>query len=237
MRAFLKKFTRRRILVLLAAVLLIVAGVFAYFQFFRDKGVSGVDNPPSGEAYSICLTPPTDGSKPEDHTALENIGYIIGRLSARDFYHNESVSKATASALFGTVNVTQNVAGSKDYKDGVLIVSSISTSASAFAPSKAIQRFYGEDKAVVRNAASDNKNDWDGIYTEWSSAAPSEVLTPAEHINRYGLWGTEFSDYVINEKTLLSTGRVRPCRLAVRLLRKRHGGRDRVLQAPDEDDG
>lgn len=197
-----RKFNKKRILIIAVAVLLLVSAVFAFFHLFSG-GVKGTGAPlPQG--YSISLTPPTDGSKPESHTALENIGYMVGRLSAREYYHTESKSTAKASIM----GVTQSVVGSKDYKDGILIVSTVSTSNSSFAPSKALQRFYGEDKVVIRTAASGDKDDWNGLETEWSTGAPAEILDKSVHTSKYGLWATEFSDYVVTESTLLSTDAV-----------------------------
>ena len=90
-----RKFNKKRILIIAVAVLLLVSAVFAFFHLFSG-GVKGTGAPlPQG--YSISLTPPTDGSKPESHTALENIGYMVGRLSAREYYHTESKSTAKAS--------------------------------------------------------------------------------------------------------------------------------------------
>ena len=197
-----RKFSKKRILIIAVAVLLLISAVFAFFHLFNG-GVKGTGAPlPQG--YSISLTPPDDGSKPESHTALENIGYMVGRLSAREFYHTESKSTAKASIM----GVTQSVVGSKDYKDGILIVSTVSTSNSSFAPSKALQRFYGEDKVVIRTAASGNKDDWNGLATEWSTGEPAEILDKSLHTSKYGLWATEFSDYVVTENTLLSTDAV-----------------------------
>lgn len=199
MKTTARKFSKKRILIIAVAVLLLISAVFAFFHLFSG-GVKGTGAPlPQG--YSISLTPPSDGSKPESHTALENIGYMVGRLSAREYYHTESKSTAKASIM----GVTQSVVGSKDYKDGILIVSTVSTSNSSFAPSKALQRFYGEDKVVIRTAASGNKDDWNGLETEWSTGEPAEILDKSLHTSKYGLWATEFSDYVVTENTLLST--------------------------------
>ena len=202
MKTTARKFSKKRILIIAVAVLLLISAVFAFFHLFSG-GVKGTGAPlPQG--YSISLTPPSDGSKPESHTALENIGYMVGRLSAREYYHTESKSTAKASIM----GVTQSVVGSKDYKDGILIVSTVSTSNSSFAPSKALQRFYGEDKVVIRTAASGNKDDWNGLETEWSTGEPAEILDKSLHTSKYGLWATEFSDYVVTENTLLSTDAV-----------------------------
>ncbi len=203
-----KRFTRKKKFLIAAAALLLIIALGVTFLFAcSNTGADGKSAAPA-ESKSICLTPPDDGSLPTDHTGLENVGYIIGRLLSREAYHTENVSTAKASALFGAVNVTQNVVGSKDYKDGILITSSISTSTSSFAPSKAIQRFYGAETAVVRTAASSKASDWNGLQTEWSQEAPSEILDKEQHEGRYGLWATEFSDYVINEETCLSFGEI-----------------------------
>lgn len=155
------------------------------------------------ESPSISLTPPADGSAPEDYGALENVGYVIGRLASRECYHSENTNTAQATSL-GFINVTQNVVGSKDYLEGLLITSTVSTSSSSFAPSKAIQKYYGDRKVIVRTAASSSRGDWDGLNTAWSEGAPSEMLDEGAYGEKYGLWATEFSDLVINDDTVLS---------------------------------
>ena len=155
------------------------------------------------ESPSAGNQPPQDGTTPEDYEALENVSYVIGKLASREYYHSENVNTASATTL-GFISVTQNVVGSKDYSDGILITSTISTNSSSLAPSKAMQKYYGDRKVIIRGAASTNSADWDGLDTAWSDGAPSETLDEAEYEERYGLWATEFSDFVINEDTVLS---------------------------------
>ena len=155
------------------------------------------------ESPSVGAQPPRDGSTPEDYDPLENIGYVIGRLAEREYYHSENTNRAEATSL-GFIRVEQNVQGSKDYKDGILITSTVSTSSSSFAPSKAIQKYYGDRSVIVRTAASADPADWDGLHTVWSMGAPAEILDEETYGARYGLWATEFSDFVINEETVLS---------------------------------
>lgn len=155
------------------------------------------------ESPSAGNQPPQDGTTPEDYEALENVSYVIGKLASREYYHSENVNTASATTL-GFISVTQNVVGSKDYSDGILITSTISTNSSSLAPSKAMQKYYGDRKVIIRGAASTNSADWDGLDTAWSDGAPSETLTEDEYEERYGLWATEFSDFVINEDTVLS---------------------------------
>lgn len=155
------------------------------------------------ESPSAGNQPPQDGTTPEDYEALENVSYVIGKLASREYYHSENVNTASATTL-GFISVTQNVVGSKDYSDGILITSTISTNSSSLAPSKAMQKYYGDRKVIIRGAASTNSADWDGLDTAWSDGAPSETLDEDEYEERYGLWATEFSDFVINEDTVLS---------------------------------
>lgn len=155
------------------------------------------------ESPSASNQSPQDGTTPEDYEALENVSYVIGKLASREYYHSENVNTASATTL-GFISVTQNVVGSKDYSDGILITSTISTNSSSLAPSKAMQKYYGDRKVIIRGAASTNSADWDGLDTAWSDGAPSETLDEDEYEERYGLWATEFSDFVINEDTVLS---------------------------------
>ena len=122
---------------------------------------------------------------------------------ARGYYHTDSSSEVSANALGVTVN--QYVEGGKNYKDGVLIASTFSRGEGLGAPSPvAMQKFFGADKAVIRSAVSSDPADWAGSETEWNAGEPSEILSREQYSSRYGLWGTEFSDYVMQEDTILS---------------------------------
>lgn len=189
--------SKRRIAVCFLAVVLVLA--------IGAMVLCGCSDKPQGyrpESPSVTKTPPKDGS-PEDYDALDNIAFVIGKLNSRKYYHSENRNTANATSL-GIVNVKQTVVGSKDYKDGLLISSTISTSSSSLAPSKALQKFYGEKKVVVRTAASNKPADWNGLNTKWASGEPSEILDETQYEAKYGLWASEFSDYVINENTLLT---------------------------------
>lgn len=158
------------------------------------------------ESMSVILEPPQSGT-PTDYSALENVGFIAGKLASRDYYHVESESNVTATVkVIITIDAKQTVLGSKDYMNGILVTNAISKSENAFAPSKAIQRYFGEDEVYVRAPASDNKNEWN-LDMEWSGAAPT-VLNDEEYEKAYGLRASEFSDFVINEETVLPGGKV-----------------------------
>ena len=197
-----KRHRKRRKLVILAASVALIAAILSVL-FFACNAKEGVETRQPKDSVSICLEPPTDGSTPDDHTALDNLGYIIGRLMERDMYHTDSSSVVTANA-FG-VEVRQDVTGGKDYKDGIMIATTFSSSDSSFAPAPvALQKFFGKDKAVIRNSVSSDPETWAGKDTEWSDGEPSEVVEKSSYTDRYGLWATEFSDYVFTEETVLS---------------------------------
>ena len=182
----------------LACVLVVVLGVVLVFSLGAAGGAEPVM---PDDTKTICLTPPDDGSSPEDWSALENIGYIVGRLAARPYYHTDSAAHVVAKSV---ISVEQDIYATKDYKDGITLTSQLSISGNeTFAPSKALQKFFGEDRVVVRNAASRNAADWDGKNTVWDDGEPSEVYTYESYLNTYGLPATEFSDFIINGVTIL----------------------------------
>ena len=152
------------------------------------------------ESVSVFSLPPQEGT-PADYTALENYAYAAGKLALCSAYHVDSLSTASAKVLF--INVEQTVRGTKDFKEGVLVTSTVSTSSSALAPSKAVQKYYGEDGVIVRGPASDDAADWES-GVEWAEGEPLEVLDAAAAEARYGVWAGELTDFVVTEDTVLS---------------------------------
>ena len=82
MKSTAKKSIKKRIFILAVAALLLLSIGFFCFKFFAGEKAKGSDLLLM-QSYSISLTPPEDGTGPQDHGALENIGYIIGKLSSR----------------------------------------------------------------------------------------------------------------------------------------------------------
>ncbi len=193
-----KVFKKKKLILCCAAIVLIIA--VALCLLFSCGNHKASEIAPPSDSLSISRTPPKDGSLPDQYEGIDNIAYIIGRLAEREYYHSETLGQVEASVLFITAG--QTIYGSKDYKNGILLTSSVSISNNAFAPSKAIQRFYGDGKVVVRGAATPS-SEWTGSDVEWSTGEPSEILDEAQYQERYGLWADEFSDYVINEETVL----------------------------------
>lgn len=188
------KKSKKKLLICSIAVVLLIAVTLTLLFACGNKGTPPVI---PDDTKSVRLVPPEDGSLPEDHTNLENIGYLAGRLASRSYYHAENVGTVQTNMM----GVKQEIVGSKDYKDGILIVESISVSNSSLAPSKAQQRYIGEDKAIVRGAASGDKSDWNGLDTEWSTGDPT-VYDKEGYENKYGMWPTELTDYIVNENTI-----------------------------------
>ncbi len=201
-----RKMSRKKkvLFTVLCVVLVVVVGVAILFAV-GAKGSTETILP--NNTVNICMTPPKDGSKPEEYSATTNVGYIIGRLSERTFYHTDSTAEVNATTM--GINVRQDIYVTKDYKDGVMITSQVSVSGNeTFAPSKAMQKFFGESSVVVRNAASDRADDWNGADTEWDSGAPNAIYTNDEYLAKYGLPATEICDFIINEETIVSESEV-----------------------------
>ena len=76
---------------------------------------------------SALALPPQDGSTPEDYTALENYAFAAGALALREAFHVESDSTANAVSL-GIIKVEQKVRGTKDFRGGVLLTSTVHSS-------------------------------------------------------------------------------------------------------------
>ncbi len=153
------------------------------------------------DSMSIILEPPASGT-PEDYTALQNVGFVVGKLASRDYYHVESRSEITAKApVVG--DVKQKVEGSKDFSNGILISETINMGGTGVEP-KAMQKYFGENEVLIRGAASSDSSDWNGLSTEWSTDTPKETLSYEQYEERYGLCASEFSDFIINEDTFES---------------------------------
>ena len=178
----------KKIFILIISIAILATGTIVFFSCQPKENYT----PPPENTYTITLAPPTDGSTHNDYSGLENLAYMAGRLSARNFYHTET------SGVVDTIT-DQKIAGSKDFYNGILITESVSTSTFA---SVAQQKFYGDNKVVIRGPKYGKKH-WDGINTEWSDEKPVSVLNREQYIETYGLWASEFSDYVLNEETII----------------------------------
>ena len=184
------KHLSKKILIFIIVIAVIATATVVFFACQpKSKPLPAPKN-----VYTVSMKPPTDGTSPNDHSGLNNIAFMAGRLADRRFYHSENKN-------FVDTITKQNVVGTKDYYDGILITQAISTSTFV---SVAQQKFFAQDKVVVRGPKYD-KNKWNGIHTEWSDNAPIAVLSRQQYTDAYGLWASEFSDYVLNEETVLES--------------------------------
>ncbi len=197
------KISRKKRFLILGLLLLIVAGVGIYF-FTACNGESGTPLPDelSGSKNYMCSLTGT----PEEHSGLDNVGAVIYTLSQKSAYSTQSYTQVNAAG------VKQYIKGGKDYKDGVMIASTFSWSdggmLSGLLPDDvSLQKFYGADKAVIRKGAvspSEWKEDsFDRRGYAWNAGDPYEILEREEYSLAYGAWGTEFSDYIVNQQTVL----------------------------------
>lgn len=157
-----------------------------------------VDENPS---YCVTYELPSDGSKPTEHTGLENIGYMAGQLAKTENYHVEISSDVTANIV---ISYVQHVETIKDYQDGVMVAQDIATSAFV---NTASQACFMDDSVYMRKPVSNKVSDWNGVHTEWQEGKPSKY-TLEQYLPLYGLPSTTFSSYVINEETLLTSSEV-----------------------------
>ena len=181
------KHLSKKVLIIIVVIAIIATATGVFFACQPKPAAT----PPPKNGHTVSMAPPEDGTSPEDYDGLENLAYMAGRLSARTYFHSEN------TGLVDTI-AKQNVVGTKDYYNGILITQSVSTSAFA---SVAQQKFYGDGKVVVRGPRYD-KGKWNGIHTEWSNDKPVSVLDEAQYLEAYGLWADEFSDYVLNAETV-----------------------------------
>ncbi len=175
-----------------AAVLTIgVFGVNALF--FKESAPNVVDEGFVTVAYPL----PEDGSTPDMHSALENIGYMNTRLMGQDNWYSE---------MRGVVDtmLQQQVSTFKQFSDDVLIQTDITTSSMV---NSARQFCYVGDRVIWREAAG-GASTYNGIDTPWKEGEPYANMLVDDFKKVNGLPGTSFSVYVINEETLLSADEV-----------------------------
>ena len=177
-----------------AACAVLVGGTFAVNALFFNKAAP---NTVEEGFVTVSYELPTDGSTPDMHSALENIGYMNTRFRAQTNYYSE---------MSGTVDtmLTQQVNTWKQYHDGVLVQTDITRSSMV---NSARQFCYVGDRVIWRDAAG-GPSTYNGLDTEWQTGDPAGNMTIDDFKASRGLPGTEFSVYVINEDTLLGAEEV-----------------------------
>lgn len=173
----------------LAAVFLAGAS-YAGYGFFKTSAPQDL----TADYQTVCYSLPTDGSSPVQHTAVEAVGYMNYTLQQQkswSSYYQSNVHTA----------VEQKIETFKYYSDGILISADITTSSLI----NNAKQFCVADGRVLWRDASGGKNSYNGMETPWKDKL-SGNLTKEEFKMKRGFPPSEFSVYVINEKTVLKNG-------------------------------
>lgn len=193
---FKTHFARRttKIVASVSAVAVLGISVFSIGSFFF-KDVDPNVYIPGFETVSYEV--PKDGSKPDSHSALENIGYMNRVFREQTNWYSE---------MHGVVDtmLTQQVSTYKQYSNDVLITYDITTSK---LENSARQFCYVGDDVLWREAAG-AASTWATSFEEladmqWKTGEPYAHMTVDDFRTSNGLPATEFSVYIINEETLL----------------------------------
>ncbi|MDE6505348.1 MAG: hypothetical protein K2L42_05705 [Clostridia bacterium] len=179
------KHVRRMRKAALALSAVFVAGIAAVGVGFFTK--SPVADLPDTEFSTVCYEAPKDGTLPTEHTLVENVGYLNYVLQNQPFWSSE---------MHSAVNTVmpQNVHTYKQYYNGVLISADIAQGVS----SEATQFCVADGVVMWRPCASKN---FDGMNTPWSTKN-AQGLTVPQFKKKRGFPPSEFSVYVLNEKTI-----------------------------------
>lgn len=137
---------------------------------------------------TVLYESPADGSRPTDHTLVENVGYMNYVLQNQGWWSSEMFSTVTAMGFNQTVETY------KQYYDGVLISADVAKGFS----SKATQFCVADGVVLWRPSANTN---FDKMNTPWSTGE-AQGMTVNTYKMKRGFPPSEFSVYVLNEKTI-----------------------------------
>lgn len=183
-----------KVLAASSACAILVGGTFGINALFFN---SATPNTVEEGFETVMYAVPTDGSTPDMHSALENIGYMNARFRGQSAWYSQ---------MDGDVNtmLSQHVSTWKQYSDGVLIQTDITTSSLI---NSALQFCWAGDRVIWREA-SVSPSGYNGIDTPWKEGEPYGNMSVEDYKKSRGLPGTDFSVYVINEETLLDASPV-----------------------------
>ena len=152
----------------------------------KDHGIPVIVN-------EVCA--PREGDDPLALTGIEIVHRVAYVLQHAENYTLEGHGTVKTKVAF--ISYTQDVEVYKDYRLGVLLEVDITKST---VKNDAWQTCYVEDVALLRGAA-DGKKTWDGRNTAWADDDP-EVFSREEYREKYGLFGFELSNYILNADTV-----------------------------------
>ncbi|MBD5584575.1 MAG: InlB B-repeat-containing protein [Clostridia bacterium] len=152
--------------------------------FFSPKKTTEL----SKDLKTVCYEVPSDGTRPTDHTLVENVGYLNYVLQNQEYWSSEMFSTVYAMGFSQTVETY------KQYYDGVLISADIAKGFSQ----KANQFCVYDGIVMWRPSANTN---FDKMNTPWSNGDAQGMTIKSFKMNR-GFPPSEFSVYVLNENTI-----------------------------------
>lgn len=153
-----------------------------------------------GEYATVCYVAPTDGTKPTDHTLVENVGYMNYVLQNQAFWSSRARTDVDAVAL--GIPAKQAVDNYKQYYNGVLISADCSFSSVAQSLQYGEQFCQVENAVLFRKSTSNSTSELEkGMDAPWSDGSATGMTIKAFKRNR-GLPPKDFSVYVLNEKTV-----------------------------------
>lgn len=177
----------------LSAIFLLLLGAFAIGSALLS---SVVPNVVPDDFVTVSYKLPDDGSKPTDHSALENIGYMNYRFKNQPSWYMEM--HGTTATPVGP----QSVNTFKQYSDGVLIMSDVTSSSIM----KAGRQFcYVGDEVMWREipkSGSFKADSYDDLTKLTFNDELEAHMTISAFKAKNGLPGTELTVYIINEETL-----------------------------------
>lgn len=156
---------------------------------------SACANAPATGAPSVTtstrLELPTDETLPTACTGAQNLGYIATVLDSQTQYHVYTYTETNAAIAM------QITKGYKDFKDGVMMSTDITYSSMVKTGTQAL---FIDGEAYMRNSAPPTA-DTDHLTAEWSTEQPI-YYNHQDYLTAYGLFGTELSQYIINDETI-----------------------------------
>ncbi len=189
--------TRKKIFRLkMVGVAILTLILFVGCYFYQKLNAKPLNYIVQDGFYTVLKEVPTDGSEPTSHSALDNVAYLNYVFKNQPYFYMEMHGNTTA------MGINQEVSSYKQKNDGVLIVTEITSSSMV---NNARQYCYINDEIIWRNSKNNNFN---GLDTEWKTGDPAGHMNSQTYIDKYGLPGSEFLAYVINEDTLISATEV-----------------------------
>lgn len=154
---------------------------------------SSEDLPPHIPLDPEFLEKPTDGSKPSDHDIYDNYRIAGGVLSLTDNFKTVQEGNALSEMI---IKNNQKVKAQRVVNEDKAYVT-YSTSSSFV--ETAVERFYLEDKVIVRNGKFD-----DGVAT-FSDDTDPQTYSYEYILDNIGWLPFSMTSYVINEETIVSS--------------------------------